>query len=448
MDLREWFDNNHIEYSGVPINGALLTKKYLEPLNESSNRTFSSRNARFYAHQIRNMLKIEKFASSRDLPDKIDRCIVFAVNFSPKDYRHFSHVLPLVEKAETPLIFTVREDVFRYFRSRNYPVCMFYLKERLKEMKKFSFRDTAYELLDATEKATLLKSASLVRLLEKFSDCFSFPRCIVTLQDFHPFDHVFASFFNSRKIPTVTLQHGKLQLGGLWQFVFSNYIICWGDISANILQQNGIPKQKIVPLGTAKYDDLEEMIFQNEGKDRFTVQIGIQQESVLGNDYGMKTHAWIRSFIEENSDYNYILKFHPSKATSEINKYKSMAQNKNVTISRANNPNKIICESDVVLTYRSGLALDAMVLQRPVIEYLEEHGNNPKQIFGDYRDIVLKVNTAKDLYQVLNRLKTDKGFKQKTLNAQNDYIRSELKRPPCAEKILEFIYTISNSKRT
>jgi len=446
MDLRKWFENHHIEYSGVSIKGTLLTKKYMESKGAFTPQASFGQHVRYGIHRIHNTLKGEKFVCSTNFPQNINNFIAFGINFPPRDSRHFLHMLPLVEKAEKPLVLTVRKDVFHYFQSHNYPVCLFRVSTKHTGMSRFSFRGTTYDFFDRRERITLLKGASLVRLLEKLSESFSFPKCIVTLQDFHSFDSVFASYFNFKKIPTVTLQHGMAGPGGLWQFVLSDYIICWGERTVDILEGNGIPKPKIIPLGTAKYDCLKEGDLKHRENERFTIQIGIQQEPVLGKEYGDKTYKLFRFFIKKNPDFNYILKFNPSKRESEINKYKSLANTRNVTISRANNAFELIAQSDVILTYRSGLAIDTMVLRKPVIEYFAASGKQTRKTCGDYRDVALKIEPAEELEQTLRRLKDECGFKTKVIDFQSKYIYSEVKRPPRAQKILNFIDTISEPR--
>lgn len=364
----------------------------------------------------------------------------YVINFLPSDLRHFLHVSSVAEEDTNSVVLTTRKKVYDYFAQKAKPVVFFRRFGRHIEY------DSSARKLGFSERVIYSRSAELIDNLECLERRFGRPKSIVVLQDFHSQDSVFASFYKD-KIPTVTLQHGMVSPGGLWQFVLSDYIICWGKISAQNLRKSGIPDDKIVPLGTAKYDQyLLSKTKREKQNSKFVIQIGIQQGSVLGEKYERKTYEFFREFIYTHPEYDYLLKFHPAKRKSEIKKYKKLANLRHVRISNSNNAYELISESDVVLTYRTTLATDAMILDRPVIEYQLLSGDQSEEPFGDYRDNVIRISDHTSLEQELRYLSIDKHYRDMIIAKQREFLREEMVPPPNAKRIVDFLNSLNLRK--
>jgi len=364
----------------------------------------------------------------------------YAINFLPSDLRHFLHISSLAEKDDSSVVLTTKKKVYDYFAQREKPVIFF---ARLGRQIKY---DSNARRLGFRERAMYSRSAGLIDNLESVESRLGNPKSIIVLQDFHTEDSVFATFYKD-KVPTVTLQHGMVNPGGLWQFVLSDYIICWGRKSTENLHKSGIPNEKIIPLGTAKYDQyLSSRIERDKQKRNFVIQIGIQQGSVLGEEYERKTYEFFREFIYSHPEYDYVLKFHPAKRKSEMKKYKRLASVRNVRISSSNNAYELISESDVVLTYRTTLATDAMILDRPVIEYQLLSKDQTDGPFGDYRDSVIRISDHASLEQELWHISIDKHYRDAIISKQREFLREEMLPPPNARRIIDFLNSLSLRK--
>lgn len=372
--------------------------------------------------------------------EMLENMNAYAINFLPSDPRHFLHISRLAEEDINSIVFTTKRKVCDYFVHKGKPVVYFgswgkYLQPDHKA-KKLGFR----------ERFIYSRSVRLIEKLEDLEKRLGYPKTLVTLQDFHSEDSIFTSFFK-KKVPTVTLQHGMVNPGGLWQFVLSDYIICWGKKSAENLRKSGIPDEKIIPLGTAKYDQYLLSSKEREKKNnRFVVQIGVQQGSVLGEEYEQKTYEFFKEFIYDHPEYDYLLKFHPAKKKREIKKYRKLADMSNVRISNSNNAYELISESDVVLTYRTTLATDAMILDRPVIEYQLLSGDQSEEPFGDYRDNVIRISDHTSLEQELRYLASDKQYRDIIIAKQREFLREEMFLPPSTKRILDFVNSLSLGK--
>ena len=85
-------------------------------------------------------------------------------------------------------------------------------------------------------------------LLDEFK-----PLSVLTVQDFHFFDQVFASAAAARGITTLTHQHGAIPAGGsLYRHLVSDRIALWGQRSASELSPF-LPPERLWVLGTDRF---------------------------------------------------------------------------------------------------------------------------------------------------------------------------------------------------
>ena len=467
-----WLDSISIKYKNYEIKNAIITHKFFQ-LNKllhiknvnyfDLRKILSSIKWKFILHLFKNeMAKRNKnklikknYDSLYDLSNKN----LYAINFSPNNPRHFLHIATLAKKDNRSLVITVRDDVYNYFNKIEIPIILLDVSIPWRNENDLeinipftSLENKSLLSLDLTSLVLLSKSASLIDLMDIVTNKNSLPQTLITLQDFHYFDSVFASYFLG-KIPTITLQHGLIGTGiPFWKYLTSDKIIVWGLRQAEILESLGVNSKKIEVLGTAKYDlyiDRVEGKLNNNRNKR--ILLGIQQ-TMFFKENNEIIFDFIKKLLSSREDYTVFIRFHPAITKKNCKKFVQKLKKLNLTygikieISDIEDPLEDISKSDIILVSYSGLAVEAILLKKPVIEYLSKKEDSVK--FGDYRDFSLHAFEGEEAKKLIIKLFKDYNFYKEIIKKQNKFINTEIMPPPAIPRILDFINSLSNEKRS
>ncbi|ACZ19843.1 hypothetical protein Taci_1622 [Thermanaerovibrio acidaminovorans DSM 6589] len=436
---REWMKlNRHlIRYGSFDLEASLLVTLYTRRVEKHSKKTP-------FLDVLRSMkwTLISHFHNNRKFTIANSNCFsikgknAYVVNFKPEDKRHFSHINSLIRQDPDPVILTVEPDVFNFYSNEKLPVVLLENKGRLQHS--ICFQENTRK--DLTLRILGLRAAALVDSIEAFCSCFSYPARLVTLQDFHTWDAVFAVFFKG-KIPTVTLQHGLVTDDPLWETVLSDFIITWGENPAQKLQSHGIPAEKIKPLGTAKYDSY--FTPNNGDKTQGRILVSIQPD--IPTDLFDRFSLLWAEIGARLPGSKLVFRYHPGvskEAREQMTQKISRAFSKDkaqFSVSDIRDPLEDIACSSVVLTNQTSLAVEAILLQRPVVEYTLE---NPLPFYGDYRDFVFNTGDPDQAAKVIMAILSSSLERNQAVRNQNAALGKEILPPPRAPEILKFIRSL------
>lgn len=442
--LRSWFNSNKIYYKGYNLSPVLLTKKYLETIH---NNNVSKNNKFILAKNVaKKILLNHSFLKSMILKSGVGNLKnkhFYVVNFSPNDPRHFLHIHNILKIDDNAIVGTVNREVFDYYKKLKIPVIFYRVKFRAKLNKELNLKNN----LTIGEKYLVHTAALLIDLLEKTVGKYQYPKSLITLQDFHAFDYVFASFFKG-KIPTITLQHGLASKtlekdNSIWNFVFSDYIIVFGETQKETLKYYGIKEEKILPLGTAKYDDYFYSDFNCISSSKNVVLLGIPPLNLVNRDL-VNYIIELTSQISQKNEFCLKLRFHPANSNLAKKNFLKTLKKYSVShfiVSNEQDVIKDIIQSKVILANSSGLGLEAMLFDKPVIEYFSD---GKKDEMYDYQKAALNAFDVKQILEYLERLLHDENFLNFVINKQKKFIRNHYALPPSGRRILDFINKISS----
>jgi len=471
-DFWDWLDYISIKYKNYEIKNAIIAHKYGQLFNLMYSINVNHFNLRKILSSVKwklilhlfinripkrnkNLLIKKNYDSLYDLSNKN----LYAINFSPTDQRNFLHIAPLVKRDDHSLVITIRHDVYNYFNKIKIPVILLDIsipwrnENDLKiQVSLNSSKKNLFLSVDLYSLSLLSRAASLIDLLDIVINENGLPRVLITLQDFYYFDSVFATYFLG-KIPTVTLQHGLIGAKNfLWKYLISDKIIVWGIRQAEILESLGVNSKKIEVLGTAKYDlYLDKIDNELENNKSKRVLLGIQQ-TMFFKENDKIIFDFIRKLLSSKEDYTISIRFHPAIIMKDrkifLQKLKklNLDYGVNINISYIKNPLEDISESNIVLVSYSGLAMEAMLLKKPVIEILLKKEDSIK--FGDYRDFSLHAFEGEEATKLIIKLLKDVNFYKEIIKKQNNFINSEIMPPPAIPRILNFINSLNNDKRS
>jgi len=468
-NLWHWLDSISIKYKNYEIKNVIIAHKFFQYQHTKSIKSINYFNLRTILSSIKwNLqLKLLKKETSKnhmilkgycDSIEDLSNKNLYAINFSPNDSRNFLHIAPLAEHDENSLVITVRKDVYNYFYEIKKPVilCNTYnpwinIKSLEINVPKIYSNKEPLQSLDLFSLVLLSRAASLIDLLNRAINESSFPKTLITLQDFYYFDSVFTSYFLG-KIPTITLQHGLISAADIfWKYLISDQMIVWSIRQSKILESLGISFQRIKILGTAKYDLYMDKI-DNGSKinDSKRVLLGIQQDMFFKKKEKI-IFNFIKNLLSSKGNYKVVIRFHPGIEKENRMKFSQKLEKMNlnyvvkIDISDIEDPLEDISKSAIILVSCSGLATEAMLLKKPVIEFLSKKEDSKK--FGDYRDFSLHAFKWEDVEVLIIKLLNNNDFYQSIVEKQNNFINYEIMLPPAIPRILNYINSLNN-KRT
>ena len=476
-DFWDWADSISIKYKNYEIKNVIITDKYLRLYRFIHIGNVNNINLRKILSYIKWKLKLHTLMNKIPKRDKstlikknynslyyLSNKNLYVINISP-DNRSFINIAPLAESDNCSLVVTLRNDVYEYFNKMGMSVILLNIynpwrnEKDLKINLPLFFSQKKFQLtLDLFSLVSLSKSASLIDLLDIVTNENGLPKTLITLEGTNVFNFVFETYFKS-KIPTVTLQHGKASIpnkneNNLYKYLISDWMIIFGSRQAEALRLSGIDFKKIKVLGSVKYDlyidKIENKLLNNENR---RILLGVQ-ETMFYQEYRETIFInFIMILLSSKERYVLSIRFHPSILKRKRKKFilgiNKIFQFSNVVfeVSKIEDPLEDISKSMVVFTSDSTLAMEAIILKKPVIEYLSSKRDDDKK-FGDYRDFVLHASTGKDAEIFIKKLFSDKEFYNKIIKKQNKFINAEIMLPKAIPRILNFINSLNNNRRS
>lgn len=425
-----------IKYAGLDLTAACLVTLYLRERSTTKQNRFFDILRWVKWRFICPLLPKKEFEARNFVFPSLKTKNAYVFNFNPSDKRNFNHIFNLVQGDPDAVLFTIEQVVFDFFNERELPVILLKTRGRIKRN---LLLETKHNI-DIPLHIVALRAAALVDSIESLCSRFSYPARLVTLQDFHTWDAVFAVFFKG-KIPTVTLQHGLVTDAPLWGTVLSDYIIAWGENPAKRLQSHGIPAEKIKPLGTAKYDSY----FTHNNGDKTQERILVSIQPQIPTDLFDRFSLFWAEIGVRLPESKLVFRYHPAiskeareqmtqKISWAFSKYKAQ-----LSVSDIPDPLEDIAFSSVVLTNQTSLALEAILLQKPVVEYTLE---NPLPFYGDYRDFVFNTGDPDQAAKVIIAILSPSLERNQAVRNQNAALGKEILPPPRTPEILKFIRSL------
>jgi len=470
-DFWDWLDSISIKYKNYEIKNTIIAYKYLQYFQLILN--VNCFNLRRFLSSIRWKLKLnllmgkmpkQKMFLKRnyDLIHDLSHRNLYTINLPPNDSRNFLHIGPLAENDINSLVVTSRRDVHEYFNKLGIQSILLDIYNpwrKIEDLKiqipRVRCRKNLLFSLDTFSLLLLLRAASLIDLLDILANKKGLPRALITHQDFDAFDSVFATYFKD-KIPTITLQHGMASIpkGGqnsLWKYLISDWMVVFGTRQAEILKYLGVNPGKIKILGTAKYDMYSYLKYDRQTKRNKRILVSIQP--LLSKLFIETLFNFLEVLLKSKDNFLLSIRFHLGVNKKERDKFirrlKKMNLNsfskKNLEISKIKDPLEDISKSAIILVSRSTLGMEAMLLKKPIIEYLSLKKVGIKK-FDDYRDFALHASTGEEAKDLITKLLNDSNFYKKIVEKQNKSISSEIMSPPAIPRILNFINNLNNKE--
>lgn len=176
-------------------------------------------------------------------------------------------------------------------------------------------------------------------------------------------------------IPSFTFTHGAFGAYSASDFAPLNarYILAWGDHQRELLARGGVDEKRILVTGYPRFDS---SMVRRRVRDDMAPEPAVKPAILVGFTTLAQghRHVWSQSLIELHRllpEYRLVCRLHPSTKTrrEQFKELTEHGEGLTVTESHEMSLNDCISESEAVLVHTSTLALDALLMGKPLFVY-------------------------------------------------------------------------------
>ncbi len=232
-------------------------------------------------------------------------------------------------------------------------------------------------------------------------------------------------------IPRMVIQHGIIAAPDIYRRTEGDSVAAWGPVDAQWFRNHLSRAARVEATGCPRYDAM--VLWRNRShtgrsaewaRQRYQILFASQpfvQDRPLRSPWDRA--ALIRMAIEGIArlpDAELVIKWHPSEAGESV--VSNQATRGRVRIARGGTATQLILEAAAVLVISSTIALEAMLLARPVL-FLGPR--DPESPFAPPEDGGgIRVDSADGLAAVLDGLVRDPAARAKVLEGQDEFLAS------------------------
>lgn len=355
--------------------------------------------------------------------------------------------IDLMEKIpdEDICIFTANKSVFRRLkRSEPYNVIYVNTLVNLRFKSIYYCREVMLEILQKDPAAShfdkfsifaaLLKVDAYQALYENLLS--SDVKSVVTLCDANLHEQVVSRVANKKLVKTFTLQHGMIN--ALWFPIVSDHFFVWNEHTKVVCQdQYGVDQSKMIVAGNPFF----------ESKTQFKKKSDIFTITYIVTNWGEKENRELFKLFKKISyldGIRLVVKLRPNPPFKMLAMYKSWMselEKKKIDVRYKENIGEILDQSNLLVTFHSGVPVDAMAYGVPsvLLDIFEEirldelvvHYDDCAVVRNekDYIDLIVKIVSDDSFYQSLvgeTKIARDKYLSNKTKIEAIEFTRSKI----------------------
>ncbi|MFA5857123.1 MAG: hypothetical protein WC867_07200 [Candidatus Pacearchaeota archaeon] len=263
--------------------------------------------------------------------------------------------------------------------------------------------------------------------------------------DIRRFEKIVVRVCKKYKIPSIVLQHGiACHPVGIIP-IESDYIIAYGENTKKWLIKNGTEKEKIIVLGSPRYEKYKKEVTDKSEKVILYAPPSIHSHSIIPDKFLTKKkqkimHRAVINSLKNFPDYKLIIKTRDEDAADLPEKIAKEINYKNFELIHGTEAREIINRSEIVIVHESTLGLESLLLGKKVISFSfkELDETNPYlnsiavPVVYNQKDLTNKIAFLKDnpLDQKINQEFLKKSFvdlNKESTKKTTDFINNLLK---------------------
>jgi len=279
---------------------------------------------------------------------------------------------------------------------------------------------------------------------------------------------------NSKNIPVLAMQHGAMLANALWMIaygcsadelnsspsknsVFPARLAIYGEDTRNILKAIAYPfEERIVITGPPQYDILanSEKVFDRErfcaswkiDPSKKIVLIGSQTFHIAGN-----RESFCRSIfqaLKDDPELQIVIKPHPTEPEEWYEKLAGETGARVVPLPRNSDTYEALYACDVLITFYSTIALEAMILGKPVITL--NLTNQPDPMPYASSNAAFGVYKAEDIAPAVKKVLEDSETRKGLELGREKYLYRQFYKldGQATKRVVDLIYDIIKTKNS
>jgi CDP-glycerol glycerophosphotransferase (TagB/SpsB family) len=259
------------------------------------------------------------------------------------------------------------------------------------------------------------------------------PKNIVAASDSHKISRLMVFMAKDYGVRSLVIQHGFLADFYAYVPVFADKIAVWGEYPKSWFVEKGVPEEKIVVTGPPQFNALvlskkADMLNMAADKKRFLYAV-TNLPSEIGKLFFRKSLRMIEKTLRDENNCELIVKLHPGEGDMDFaRKTVNELGLKNVKICKYESLYDLISSSTAVLTSYSTVAIETLLLGKPLI-IIKTELFGLDNLYEKYDCAFIVNDSLEDHERLGNILKydifNDKLVRKNTNNAQrflDDYV--------------------------
>ena len=273
-------------------------------------------------------------------------------------------------------------------------------------------------------------------------------------EDINVFEKTFAQIGKKFNIPSIVIQHGVIGKKRGFLPKSAEYILVFGENSKKLLINWGYPKKNIIITGSPQFDKYNKKIKKKKQKEIVFI-MGSLASNELAPEVEVSKERWqevyriLLSVLKKFPEYKLIVKLRSPSYLSNMSFILPKEKFENLKFVADVDPIKLLSRAEIVIVTDSTMALDALLLEKPVIsiDFKETDNIYPNKIVNTYR----KYNSIKNVYnekQLENAIKKSKKQTNREIVEIKKYLEKELYKLDgmASQRVAEFIKKLLDSE--
>jgi glycosyltransferase involved in cell wall biosynthesis len=216
----------------------------------------------------------------------------------------------------------------------------------------------------------MVRASTVAAAIVIFDDIFArfLPDVLVAIPDNTPFGMAAVAVARRNMVPSLTALAGQIFDHPQYGFLYADSVAVNSDSAKEVYLRRGIPPNRLFATGIAHYDDtfrMAESLLKSRKESEFKVVVFATENLPLTETFGMISPVASAALAIHQAVV--IVRPHPREPPSNYEVFVRRFGSDRITVDSTSPLLELLSKADVCVTGFSNVAVEAMILKRPVI---------------------------------------------------------------------------------
>jgi len=216
----------------------------------------------------------------------------------------------------------------------------------------------------------MARASTVAAAIVLFDDIFArfLPDVLVAIPDNTPFGMAAVTVARRNMVPSLTALAGQIFDHPQYGFLYADSVAVNSDSAKEVYLRRGIPPNRVFVTGIAHYDDtfrMAESLLKSRKESEFKVVVFATENLPLAETFGMISPVASAALAIPQAVV--VIRPHPRELPSNYEDFVKRFGSDRITVDSTTPLLELLSKADVCVTGFSNVAVEAMILKRPVI---------------------------------------------------------------------------------